>query len=255
MVAVLVLGGWAGLSHANLINGDFETGDFTGWTIFTFDTAGSTGSTGSTAIVPFDTDGDLVTTNSARFQVGQVSPGQIGGGVFRAGGGILQIFTAQAGQLHIAVDIASSSSGNSADGGLFELLLDGVLLDSVDFGFIGVGVVERDLLMATPIVTAGAHELRIRMVRGYGTDSSTPFQYVDNVLVSSIPEPTALALFGIGLLVLGYGRYRKKRKYRPAEKELFSYDDCGGYQSEFEANDPSATRLRLGIRQTGSPDN
>src|SRR5689334_21598400 len=58
-----------GRAHASLItNGDFETGDFTGWTLFVTEFGGIE----NPAVVPFDIDGDSIPTYSARFDVGQV---------------------------------------------------------------------------------------------------------------------------------------------------------------------------------------
>lgn len=69
-----------GQVDAALINGDFETGDFTGWTVF----SEFPGEIGTPAVVSFDTTGDAVPSLAARFQVGTSDSGVFGGG------GILQ---------------------------------------------------------------------------------------------------------------------------------------------------------------------
>ena len=200
LVTLMFCGFW-NIANATLVtNGDFETGDLSGWTLFTYDSGDRFGSTGTTGIVSFDTNGDSSSSNSAHFQVGQTAPGPIGGGP-HAGGGISQLINSGAGELNIAIDIAASASGNNADGGLFELLLDDILLASVDFGSIGAGTVERDILSAITVVSSGLHNLQIRMSRGFGNSSATPVQYIDNVRVQgvSVPEPMTILLLGFGL--------------------------------------------------------
>lgn len=201
-------------------NDDFETGDFTGWTLFTFDSGSSFGGTGSTSVTSFDTNNDSISTYSAQFQVGQVA-GPIGGGSPRIGGGIYQTFFSEAGILDISIDIAMEPFSNNADGGLFELLLDDDVLDSFDFGNTTFGIVEYGLLQASKSITTGLHEIKIRMGRGYGNSSSTPRQYVDNVSLqftpdASIPEPMNLFIFGIGLAFLIILR-EKKGEFSGAE--------------------------------------
>lgn len=203
-----------GQAHASLItNGDFETGDFTGWTLFVTQFGGIE----APAVVPFDTNGDLVTTDSARFDVGQVGgPCGIGAPCPAQGGGIFQSFTTGAGQLAIDLDIASESGGNNGAGGLFTLFLDGTQLDSFDFGDIFAGTIERAHLTATPTVLAGSHELRIQIERNGGIVTSFPglHHYVDDVVVSApaaVSEPSTLVLLGTALGAAGV-RFRRRKK-------------------------------------------
>ena len=121
-----------GQAQGALINGDFETGDLTGWTAFT--TSGGTTGAGLPDVGPFDTNNDGTATNSARFNVGRA----IGTGVgAREGGGIYQnVNILTGGSYSLRADVASFDNMNTSnlDGGLFELLFDGTVLDSVDFG-------------------------------------------------------------------------------------------------------------------------
>ena len=57
-------------SAAPVPNGDFETGDLTGWTTFTT----TNGTIGTPAVVPFDTTGSGA-SNAAEFNVGRPTTG------------------------------------------------------------------------------------------------------------------------------------------------------------------------------------
>jgi hypothetical protein len=66
-------------SAAPVVNGDFETGDLTGWTTFTT----ANGTIGTPAVVSFDTTGTGA-SNAAKFNVGR----QVLGSGAPEGGGI-----------------------------------------------------------------------------------------------------------------------------------------------------------------------
>lgn len=217
LVTVLATFFGTAAAQAGLINGGFETGDLTGWTVFTTSN-GTIGGLGDAA--PFDVDGDGVGLSSARFRTATVQYSPV-----PAGGGIYQSVLVGAGPLTISADIASYAMPgvpNNNQGGLFELLLDGVIVDSYDFGFIWAGDTERMRLAWSGQVLAGAHELRLTMRRPFNGNGTTPIQYVDNVLLSGapfdaspgptepMPEPGTLALFGAGLA--GLVRARKRRR-------------------------------------------
>jgi len=161
----------------NLVsNGDFETGDLTGWTVFQTSSNGVT----NEGVAMFDTTGSGA-SNAAEFNVGQVTNVP----AVYEGGGIYQTFNAPAGPWEVStVAIAAWDQGTIAnlDGGLFELLVDGAVVDSYDFGYINAGAVLRETLSATgSFASSGSHEVRIRITRPWTTSDETPNQYVDNV--------------------------------------------------------------------------
>ena len=189
--------------QASLINGDFETGDFTGWTLFT---TSSNGTVSPHTVALFDTNNDATATKSAQFRVGQVNH-NLGG---LEGGGIFQSVLLGAGILNLSADIAvAAGSLNNVEGGLFDLLLDGIILASHNFGSTSAGVDEFAVLAASTSVTAGSHEIRIQMRRNF-TNQNSLLQWVDNVAASGpsvpAPEPTTLALMGLALAGLGFQR-------------------------------------------------
>lgn len=190
-----------------LTNGDFETGDFSGWTQFT--TTGGTLGTGFPNVTPFDTNNDAVATNSAQFRVGGAAQPVSG----QEGGGIFQMFNlASAGTVSFSADIAAfDPDGGNSEWGIFTLLIDGISVDSYQFGnntFPGATTL-YSTLSGSAALAAGAHEIRILMTRPFLQNSATPVQYIDNV-AATVPVPATLALVGLGLAGIGYRRKQIK---------------------------------------------
>ena len=196
LLSPLLLFAMAVAAPAQLINGNFETGDFTGWTEFNT----SAGGTSVFQVAQFDTAGTGTPSYAAEFEVGEVSGG-IGGGGLGQGAGIYQNVSLTAGLLNLSLDIAATSPGNNADAGTFQLLLDGNVVASQPMGPISFNQTIRSTLDYSGNVTAGTHQIAIDIRRGYGTESpDTPFEYLDNVTLggTAAPEPSAALLFAIG---------------------------------------------------------
>jgi hypothetical protein len=112
-----------------------------------------------------------------------------------------------AGAYLLSADIASintDTTGNTGPG-RYELMLDGQVLDVVDFSgtLISVGQVMRDTLTAEiNNLPAGNHTLRLMFVRT-GTNTRHIYQYVDDITltplagVHAVPEPQIFTLAGI----------------------------------------------------------
>lgn len=185
LIPLVVLGSLipaAVMASHTFTNGDFETGDLTGWTPFL--TSNGTVGVGHPIVVPFDTNGDSIATNSAGFVAGQVvfDPGSF------QGGGLHQSTELETGDLTVSADIAARNLtpfGNG-EGGRFELLVDGAIIDSHTFGPILIGEILRSTLGATvSIGTAGSHEIRLRVSRPFLAGiGGTPTQFIDNVVLS-----------------------------------------------------------------------
>ena len=189
---------FAAILQAGLVNGDFQTGDLTGWTSYT--TAAGTAGSGLPNVVTFSTAG--VDSLAAHFSAGRTS------GVQFQGGGIYQDAVYADGLLTVEMDWAASNSnpgGGNAEGGRFSLLLDGLSLSSTTVGFIDCcGAIVRGSLSGSAPVTAGTHRVSIEITRNYSVNASLG-QYVDNIstsITSSAPEPAGVFLLGSGLVAV-----------------------------------------------------
>ena len=163
-------------------NGDFETGDFSGWTTFVTDN----GSIGDAEVSLFSMTQDRNRSEAARFNVGeQVWRRQ------QEGGGIFQTFEAS-GPLLVSAEIAADNLGHGFNyaGGIFTLMVDGVAVARHDFGSVASNSVETATLEGTIHVQPGEHELRILMTRPYlRSPRLSPHQWVDNVMIESLNRP------------------------------------------------------------------
>lgn len=187
--AALAVGFIAASATAQLVNGNFETGNLTGWTVFN----DTNGATGPVSIVPFDITGSGTTSNCAQFQVGTtVYVGGLGNG-YGNGGGISQSVNLAAGQLTIFLDIAAYFPGTTnanGDAGTFELVLDGNAVVTNSLGSINSLQTLRSTINYSTTVIAGAHQIAIDMRRSWFSNSDTnagalsPYQYLGNITIS-----------------------------------------------------------------------
>ena len=160
-----------------VVNGDFETGDFTGWTL----------------VAPPDRVCDAaVIGGEARFQLTVCE--------------LFQSVDLLAGNFDICADIGAFDGGIGGFGGTFELLFDGQIVDMVSFGQLMRRESRFDSLSASLLdITSGSHEIRIRVDSGgpccVGCACDfVPSQFLDNVTV--VPEPSAALLHASTLVVL-----------------------------------------------------
>lgn len=204
-------------SRAALVNGGFESGNFSGWTTYNDPNGkafGDPGGAGLPRVSLFDT------TGNGESMAAHFNAARTGGAVVNQGGGIFQSVFLNSGELQIMLDVAVRSPSNNAQGGLIQLLFDGIVVDQLDVGFIGVDQIIRDKFSATiPVLSAGSHEIRLSVQRRFGETSgteSTPSQYADNFAISGtavpVPEPTAAALFAAFATFAFVREGRQKRR-------------------------------------------
>jgi hypothetical protein len=219
--ALLALPTGANATGVNLItNGDFSSGDFSGWTLFTQPSYGTLGTRPLPEVTSFDVTGSGAST-AAHFEVGQAPYTAYG---VQAGGGLRQSFTTtEAGTLSFSADIAATGTpyGQNGAGGLFTVSLNGIAVASYDFGAIAQNATERSTLNFTALVGIGLQNLEILVTRPY-----TAFyvgQYIDNISAieqttgaTATPLPAALPLCATGLAGLGLLGWRRRSKANAA---------------------------------------
>lgn len=170
-----------------LLNGDFEIGDLSNWTAFT-----TTNGLMSAGVVPFDTDSDGTATYAAQFVVGQAT---FEGFDVQRGGGIFQDIFLVEGDLSISADIASEFGYPfcNIDGATIQVLVDGLVADSHNFGEICGPVTEFASLNASlSIGSEGTHEIRFLITRGAQLSAVT--NYLDDIVLSGSAAKGALEL-------------------------------------------------------------
>jgi hypothetical protein len=187
-------------------NGNFGTGDLTGWTPFT--TANGTNGSGLPAVVSFNTTGSGA-SNSAEFNVGAVSVDGT-----EHGGGISQtIHVTIAGLYDFSAAIASQDDAFgqvNAAAGLFSILIDGATEGSDDLGaFSSPNQVLRGTLSGSVFLTPGPYTFSVEIERRFLSGGTfIPTQYVTNISLTptsaAVPEAasvvwllTAVSLAGL----------------------------------------------------------
>jgi hypothetical protein len=200
LVTTLALGNALAANAFTIVNGDFSTGDFSGWTIYT--TANGTNGPGFPVVSSFDVSG-AGAQNAAQFKVGEVS--FLGG---EEGGGLTQsVDVSTSGLQTFTADVASEGQPNigNSDAGVFSLLVNGTSIASWDSG----GVFDdtnRDVLSGTyDFTTPGEYDLSVLVTRSSLQDGGTPYQYVTDISLTGgdvTPEPSPLVALAAGFTIL-----------------------------------------------------
>jgi hypothetical protein len=188
-----------------IANGNFATGDISGWTAFT--TANGTTGSGLPDVVLFNTTGSGA-SNSAQFDVGAV---RFDG--TQQGGGLSQtINVTSAGVYTFSAAIASQDDADgqiNSDAGTFSILINGIAEDSIDLGsFSSAGQILLGTLSGAVDLSTGSDTFSIEITRRFNSDLTlTPEEYVTNISLTSpvaapVPEPSSAILLSIVLLAV-----------------------------------------------------
>lgn len=236
LLFLLVFSSAVAASSGPLVNGDFETGDLSGWTTF-LTPRGEL----SASVVPFDIDNDGTATNSARFVVGHTSSD-----AGYQGGGIFQIVPLSSGNLTITARIAMTPWGCNADGGVVTMLFDDVMADTHDFGESCDNANRYATLRADlSDIAAGNHEIRFVVTRRYFMSGNADL--IDDVVLSGSALETSL--------VQGQGRFNTDGNGQVVftlSHEQVSFDRVRGDHFSFTGEVESVTGQGAEATLTGS---
>lgn len=194
-------------ANAGLINFDFES-NLDGWDNFNT----INGTLGDTGVKLFDTNNNGNMSNAFYLTPGKVDYNASQNG----GGGITQNISSLSGWFTFSADIASyendwynTSSGGNASGGLVQMFINNILLDSYDFGHIDHQDSEYGKLSSKVLLSSGVHELKFLITRPYERASNTPQVYIDNIAMTSVPEPSTIIILLLGLSLIRVNYFTK----------------------------------------------
>ena len=193
LYSVLVLS-HVGLCQAEILNQtNVENGAMAPWEAFVTPN-GTVGEAGWPVVVSFETGEEGEASKALKFKVGQrrhekdLRPEQ--------GGGIVILIATKSGTLNLSAHVAVTYHSSDNDrrnlaGGLFQWIVDDLVIASHDSGPIKNNGLHRHHFNADHPVQAGPHSIRLRITRPFTSfpGQSAPFQYVDDVLLRLSPRP------------------------------------------------------------------
>lgn len=204
----------AAFSHGasqSFVNGGFDTGDMTGWTIAT----GTNGTYKFHAVVPFDmNDAEPGGVSlAARFSVGQITnESNVHRGIT-----VTQNLNLEAGTTYrFTFDWAARNYFvfDNFDGGKFNLIVDGTSLAEADTQNIFTMTTEYGSLEGFFTATeTRAYSVGASIARRFPIPPGSELivaQYIDNFQVEPVPEPASLAALAFGVGVIATRRRRRR---------------------------------------------
>jgi hypothetical protein len=163
------------------VNGDFQTHDFTGWTVA--NTTNGAGAPGQVLTTDIDDAGPLPLSLAAAFSVGQAVPFPNA----QEGVEMTQNLTLQAGHRYtVALDWkVISINGAYADAGFFSIIVNGAVAATQSATFVSQSTDAHSHLVGsfTP-ATSGPHAVGVRITRDF-LPGQFLTQFVDNVTITT----------------------------------------------------------------------
>lgn len=201
--AGLALGTNSATAQELLANGNFGTGDLTGWT---FTPTASAEPTIAGSVTPF------MGSNAFRVNAGSSSSGVEGGGTLSQTIALVagQSYQVSAGKLAIA----SVNGSPNADGGTITLSLGGTVLHTFDVVQLAANEVQTDSYSAPFVASAtGPAQFELLFTRSFPNFAVTPavYHYADDLSVTLlVPEPVTATLAALAGLAMFF-RTRRAR--------------------------------------------
>lgn len=195
--------GLSGAAVGQFVNGGFESGDFTGWTVA--NTAGGAGAPGIVESFDIDWAGPLGMSLAGRFSVGRANAQQTG----NQGITLTQSMFLSAGQTYeFAFEWSTFrfTTLQNNQGGIFDLIVNGASIAHVEAGPSGSTTPRFGTLtgMFTP-GASGMFDVGAMITRPFTVPTEPLYQYVDNFRV--VPSPGAGVLLGMA----GLAGVRRRR--------------------------------------------
>ena len=208
LIAVLVLHSQA--SAQSFVNGDFQTGDFTGWTVGL--TSGGATAVQLVTMIDIDGPGPLTDSLAAQFSAGRATGVTTG----EHGVTLMQTLLLQGGTTYtFDFDWAATRSpglGANTQGGIFALMVDTTEITRQAAGSTSAAAPKFGHVTGsfTP-ATTGSYSVGVWILRPFTIPTpATPtlFQSVDNFTAIVVPGPASMALMALGAFVVVKRRRR-----------------------------------------------
>lgn len=176
--------------EAQVMNGDFSAG-LANWTVLQLPSGLVVGG----SLTSVDIDGLPLRLSNAYY----CQPGNNGWDRALQQG----VFLTEGSTYDFRADLAMESGSNNGDGGTITIYLDSVIVASYAFGSVPWHVKEYATLSGTYTPpTTGNETLSITFTRSGEGAPDTPYDYIDNIQLIVVPEPSSLVLALAGLCVV-----------------------------------------------------